>query len=56
MRAKQCRTLTKGGCTVGPTSSVSFSDTPEDDLADASKTALSLVVVLESFFNAWIGK
>ena len=43
-------------CTVGPTRSVSFSDIPDDDLADASKTALILVVELDSFLTACIGR
>ena len=31
----------------GPTSNLSFNEIPDDDLADASKTALIFVVVLE---------
>ena len=41
-------TSTSGGCTVGPTSKVSFSETPVDDLADASNTARNFVVELDS--------
>ena len=36
--------------------SVSLSDTPVQDLADASNTARILVVVLLSFYTACIGK
>ena len=40
---------------VGPTSNISFNDIPVDDLADASNTALILVVVFDSFWTACIG-
>ena len=36
---------------MGPTSSMSFNDTPVKNLAEASKTALTLLVVLDS--HAW---
>ena len=36
--------------------SVSLSDTPVEDLADASNTARILVVVLLSLYTACIGK
>ena len=42
-------TSTRGRCKVGPTSSWSFSDIPEDEFTDASNTTLNHVVVLESF-------
>jgi hypothetical protein len=41
---------------VGPTSSVSFNDTPVADFAEASKTILNCVVVVVSFLTACIGK
>ena len=41
---------------VGPTSRVSFSETPDDDFADASKTALTFVVELELLYTTYIGK
>ena len=44
-----------GGWIVGPTSNISFIDIPVDDLADASNTALILVVVLDSFWTVCIG-
>ena len=52
VRAIRCnlncsKTSMRGGCTVGPTRSVSFNETPEADFAEASKTALTLVVELE---------
>ena len=45
-----------GGCNVGPTSRVSFDETPVQDLADASNTAWILVVVLGSFCTGCIGR
>ena len=45
-----------GECTVGPTSSVSFRETPDEDFAEASKTAQIFVVVLDSFLTACIGR
>lgn len=44
MEAKPRRTSIRGGCIVGPTRSVSLSKLPLEDLADASKTILTLVV------------
>ena len=41
---------------VGPTNNMSFKDMPEDDFADASKTALIFVVELDSFLTAWMGR
>ena len=41
---------------VGPTSNVSFREIPDVDFADASKTALSFVVELDSFQTACIGR
>ena len=41
---------------VGPTSSWSLSETPVEDFVDASKTALTLVVVLDSLTTACMGK
>ena len=41
---------------VGPTRSVSFRDMPVEDLADASNTTLTLVVVLCSFRTACMGR
>ena len=39
---------------VGPTNNISFRETPLEDLADASNTALIFVVVLDSFLlHAW---
>ena len=43
-------------CTVGPTKSWSLRGIPVDDFTEASKTALILVVVLDSFMTACIGK
>ena len=44
------------GCTVGLTSRMSFNDTPDADSAEASKTALILVVVLELLYTTCTGK
>ncbi len=44
------------GCTVGPTRRVSLRETPENYFAEASNTAVILVVVLCSFLTAWMGK
>lgn len=41
---------------MGPTIRVSFSEIPEEDLAEASKTALTLVVLLDSFLTTCIGR
>ena len=41
---------------MGPTSRVSFREIPVDVLADASNTARTLVVVLDGFFTACMGK
>ena len=41
---------------MGPTSSMSFNDTPVKDLAEASKTVLTLVVVLDYFRTACMGR
>lgn len=41
---------------VGPTNNVSLSDTPVEDFAEAPKTALIFVVVLESLYTACIGR
>ncbi len=43
-------------CTVDPTSRVSLRETPELDFAEASNTALILVVVLCSFLTVCIGR
>ena len=53
---KHNRTSTKGGCVVGPTRSVLLRETPVEDLADASKTALIFVVVLDAFYMACMGR
>ena len=39
---------------VGPTRS--FNDLPDDDFAEASNTAQTLVVVLDCLYMAWMGK
>ena len=41
---------------MGPTNKVSLRDTADDDLADASNTALIFVVVLESLRTACMGR
>ena len=46
---KRSSTSMRGGCTVGPTRNVSLNEIPDDDFAEASKTALTLVVELVSF-------
>ena len=39
---------------VGPANNISFRETPVEDLAEASNTALIFVVVLDSFLlHAW---
>ena len=50
------RTLTKGGCTVRPTSKMSLSEVPVEVLGEASKTAQILVVVLDSLRTTCMGK
>ena len=50
------KTSLRDAWTVGPTSSISFRDTPDEDLADASNTARIFVVVLESFGTACMGR
>ena len=50
------KTSRRGEWTVGPTRKVSFSDTPETDLVDASKTARTFVVELETLRTTWIGR
>lgn len=49
-------TSVKRGCMVRPTRSVSLSEMPLEDLADVSKTTLTLVVVLCSLHATCIGK
>ena len=58
MRQKRnlINTSMSGEWIVGPTSRRSFSDTPVADLAEASKTIRSLVVVLCSLRTACIGR
>ena len=41
---------------VGPTRSVLLRETSVEDLADASKTALIFVVVLDAFYTACMGR
>ena len=41
---------------VGPTNNVSLRETPVEDLAEASNTALIFVVVLDSFLTACMGR
>ena len=41
---------------MGPIKNVSLSEIPFDDLADASKTTLTLVVVLCSLRTACLGR
>ena len=41
---------------LGPGRSWSFRDTPEDDLAEASNTTQSFVVVLASFNTPCMGR
>ena len=41
---------------VGPTSNVSFNDTPVDDFTDASNTARIFVVLLDSLRTACTGR
>jgi len=48
--------IMSGEWIVGPTSRRLFSDTPVADLAEASKTIRSLVVVLCSLRTACIGR
>ena len=47
---------TNDGWMLGPTRSVTFSETPVVDLAEASNTTLSIVMVLCSFLTACIGR
>ncbi len=47
--------IRSGGCTVGPTMRVELRKIPVEVVADASKTARTLVVVLDSLCTAWIG-
>lgn len=61
LRAMRCmrnlnKTSIREECMVGPTSKVSFNETPEEDFAEASNTGLILVVVLESLYTMCIGK
>ena len=53
---KRMRIVSKVGCRVGPTMSVSFSERPVDVLALVSNTTLVLVVVLLSFSTECIGR
>ena len=46
----------RGACIVGPTNKQSFRETPVLDLAEASKTALNLVVVLVVLDAACTGR
>lgn len=48
------KTSISGGCTVGPTRKVSLRETPQEDFAGASMTALTFVVELDSLRTAWI--
>ena len=50
------KTLIREESTVGPTNSRSLRQTPVDDFAQVSNTALILVVVLDSFMTACISK
>ena len=53
---KRNKTSINGEWMVSPTNKVSFKDTAEEDFAEALKTALILVVVLDSFLTAWMGR
>ena len=58
MRCRQKRSSmsTRDECTVGPTRSWSFNETPDEDFIEASKTALTFVVVLDSLTTACMGR
>ena len=58
MRCKRKRMSTSVSeeCTVGPTRSLSLRDMPDEECADASNTARTLVVVLDILYTACMGK
>ena len=45
----------RGECTLSPTSRRLLRETPDDDSAEASRTARILVVLLDSFLTACMG-
>ena len=55
MKSKSKEYISEWRVDGGTTSNISFIDILVDDLADASNTALILVVVLDSFWTACIG-
>ena len=56
LNLNQRSTSTSGGWIVGPTNKQSFREVPDADLADASKTARTLVVVLDALYTTCEGR
>ena len=50
------RSSTSDKCTVGPTNKWSFNETPDMELAEASKTACTFVVVLDPLYTTCKGR